>query len=126
MQIANSFYHLFEQPLRPQILHQEHQILLLQVQDSIKFSNYVTKSPICHTNSRTTLFYFIFLLLLVSGPLDKSPFFLLFCVLSAGSGSKTVPSTDNGTSDANSTKLTMSRLFFLLFITSYASTLVTI
>ncbi|KAG6774496.1 hypothetical protein POTOM_021849 [Populus tomentosa] len=45
---------------------------------------------------------------------------------SAGTGSKTVPSTDNGTSDANSTKLTMSLLFFLLFITSQASTLGTI
>ncbi|KAJ6931149.1 hypothetical protein NC652_014603 [Populus alba x Populus x berolinensis] len=41
---------------------------------------------------------------------------------SAGTGSK----TDNGTSDANSTKLTMSLLFFLLFITSQASTLDTI
>uniref|UniRef100_A0A6N2L3B0 Bifunctional inhibitor/plant lipid transfer protein/seed storage helical domain-containing protein n=1 Tax=Salix viminalis TaxID=40686 RepID=A0A6N2L3B0_SALVM len=45
---------------------------------------------------------------------------------SAGTGSKAVPSADNGTSDANSTKLTMSLLFFLLFITSLASTLVTI
>ncbi|KAJ6412301.1 hypothetical protein OIU84_005376 [Salix udensis] len=45
---------------------------------------------------------------------------------SSGTGSKAVPSADNGTSDANSTKLTMSLLFFLLFITSLASTLVTI
>jgi hypothetical protein len=51
---------------------------------------------------------------------------ILFCVMGAGTGSKTVPSTDNGTSDANSTKLTMSLLFFLLFIASQASTLGTI
>jgi hypothetical protein len=46
--------------------------------------------------------------------------------MGAGTGSKTVPSTVNGTSDANSTKLTMSLLFFLLFITSQASTIGTI
>ncbi|KAF8388085.1 hypothetical protein HHK36_026751 [Tetracentron sinense] len=39
----------------------------------------------------------------------------------AGSGSKTVPSTDNS-SDGSYTKLPYSLLFFLLFIASYAST----
>jgi hypothetical protein len=117
MQIAKySFYHLFKQPLRPQILQQEHQILLLQVQDSIRFSNFrleltnnigFSVTP----GSRTTV---------------QEPNVNTFCVMGAGTGSKTVPSTVNGTSDANSTKLTMSLLFFLLFIASQASTLGTI
>ncbi|PSR92739.1 Non-specific lipid-transfer protein-like protein [Actinidia chinensis var. chinensis] len=43
---------------------------------------------------------------------------------SSGTGSKTVPSTDSGStpSDAGSTKMTFSLLFFLLFIASYPST----
>ncbi|XP_050236060.1 non-specific lipid transfer protein GPI-anchored 5-like [Mercurialis annua] len=40
---------------------------------------------------------------------------------SVGGGSKTVPSTDNGTSDANSIKLKFSMIFFSLFLASFAS-----
>ncbi|CAI9776816.1 unnamed protein product [Fraxinus pennsylvanica] len=40
----------------------------------------------------------------------------------SGGGSKTVPSTGDGSSDATSTKLRASLLFFLLFIASYMST----
>ncbi|CAK9160685.1 unnamed protein product [Ilex paraguariensis] len=40
----------------------------------------------------------------------------------SGRGSNTVPSTENGSSDATSTKLAAPMLFFLLFIASYAST----
>lgn len=119
MQIAKySFYHLFKQPLRPQILQQEHQILLLQVQDSIRFSNFRFRLELTNNigfsvtpGSRTTV---------------QEPNVNTFLLMGAGTGSKTVPSTDNGTSDANSTKLTMSLLFFLLFITSQALTLGTI
>ncbi|KAB5557459.1 hypothetical protein DKX38_008368 [Salix brachista] len=57
---------------------------------------------------------------------SRSPMLMFFCGMSAGTGSKAIPSADNGTSDANSTKLTMSLLFFLLFTTSLASTLVAI
>ncbi|KAL0376643.1 UNVERIFIED_CONTAM: hypothetical protein Scaly_0781900 [Sesamum calycinum] len=40
-----------------------------------------------------------------------------------GGGSKTVPSSGSGSSDANSNKLAVSMLFGLLFIASYVSTL---
>ncbi|KAL3505945.1 hypothetical protein ACH5RR_031327 [Cinchona calisaya] len=40
----------------------------------------------------------------------------------AGRGSNSVPSTDSGSSDATSTKLAAPLLFFLLLVTSYAST----
>ncbi|CAK9154403.1 unnamed protein product [Ilex paraguariensis] len=40
----------------------------------------------------------------------------------SGRGSNTVPSTDNGSSDASSTKLAAPLLFFVLFVASYAST----
>ncbi|KAL0457183.1 UNVERIFIED_CONTAM: hypothetical protein Slati_1057500 [Sesamum latifolium] len=39
-----------------------------------------------------------------------------------GGGSKTVPSSGSGTSDANSNKLAVSMMFGLLFIASYVST----
>lgn len=42
--------------------------------------------------------------------------------VSSGTGSKTVPSTDSGSSDASSAKMKISLLFFFLFIASYAST----
>ncbi|PSS01429.1 Non-specific lipid-transfer protein-like protein [Actinidia chinensis var. chinensis] len=40
----------------------------------------------------------------------------------SGTGSKTVPSTEDGSSDASSARMTVPLLFFLLFIASYAST----
>ncbi|KAK4425653.1 hypothetical protein Salat_1759300 [Sesamum alatum] len=41
----------------------------------------------------------------------------------AGGGSKTVPSSGNGSSDANSNKLAVSTMFGLLFVAFYVSTL---
>ncbi|KAL7220413.1 hypothetical protein ACSBR2_013320 [Camellia fascicularis] len=40
----------------------------------------------------------------------------------SGTGSKTVPSSQSGSSDASSTRMAISLLFFLLFVASYAST----
>ncbi|KAI3459404.1 hypothetical protein Pfo_016067 [Paulownia fortunei] len=40
----------------------------------------------------------------------------------SGGGSKTVPSSGDGSSDATSTRLTVSVLFFLVFTASYVST----
>ncbi|KAL7251753.1 hypothetical protein ACSBR1_013582 [Camellia fascicularis] len=40
----------------------------------------------------------------------------------SGTGSKTVPSSQSGPSDASSTRMAISLLFFLLFVASYAST----